>query len=84
MDETKKKAESIVQALRCTNTEGGGCRGPECLYCITGSEDEIGELMRELKVSRDKARELASGCDFERIGLDAAELIEQTICNKGE
>lgn len=59
MDETKKRAESIVQALRCTNTYDSRCMGPECPYYITGSEDEIYELMRELKVCRDKARELA-------------------------
>lgn len=72
-----KTPEEIVKALRCTSTAGNTCRKDACPYFYRTDRDEFGNVYP-------RPDDWFDSCDVDRISLDAADLIEQLLAQKGE
>lgn len=66
----EKKVEEIVTALRCISTVGGHCIGRGCPYY---EEERIPEELRG------EFGDTLEGCNVDRIGLEAADVLEMFV-----
>lgn len=69
-DERKKELRSVADALRCTSTPCGDCRGSECRFW---SEDETPEEIR------DEVGDTWGGCDCDAVGMAGADAIQALL-----
>lgn len=65
------KPEEIVQALRCVSAPGGPTG--DCTKCLYWKKEQLNEQLKE-KLGTDTR----TSCDADKIGMDAAALIELT------
>ena len=68
-----QKARDIARALRCTSTAGDVCDGNACPYWI---EEKVEGKIRELI-----GDDVWCSCDIDRVGMDAAEMIEALLAD---
>ena len=61
--------KTIIKALRCTNGVGSKCEGSSCPYYFV--EHLTGELAEKFGSTE------YPSCDYEKIGLDAADKLEE-------
>lgn len=72
-----KRARDIVRALRCTSTAGEECAGNACQYWVDVKvSDKIGDLISEIT-----GDDVWRRCDVDRVGTDAAEMIEALLAD---
>ena len=69
-DERKKELRSVADALRCTSTPCGDCRGRECSFW---SEDETPEEIR------DEVGDTWGGYDCDAVGMAGADAIDELL-----
>lgn len=68
--------DKIIYALRCASTEGGTteCKKADCPYYYTESIDTsttVGQLF-----AKEAGKDYFDLCDYEKMALDAAEVLE--------
>ena len=66
------KDKELIRALRCTATEGSKCIGKECRFY---KEEWLPEHLRFMN----EGKEYYPSCDVDRIGIEAADRLEELV-----
>lgn len=71
------KEQWIVYALRCSTTPASKCKGDSCPYYLL--EDMTDTEFEALSDVEKDGRKYCSSCDIDKMSLDAAQAIEDSI-----
>lgn len=69
-EERKQDMHDIAQALRCTSTPCGDCKGSECRFW---QEEDVPEEIRH------EVGDIWGGCDCDKVGMAGADAIRELL-----